>query len=292
MLQEMADAQAREGQGVPGLTVLINEGMLRDFESTYLTGAWVTLSDFVKALIKAEDCIRRIVPYRPGQWAAVLPRETVRKLLISIMKVPGRQPSLPLEGAIAEEAKVDRQLFASYGKQAVEIAAAIRGGASHEKVAELRESTGNPPLIDQMMRAIGRGAPRLFVDNAAFPALDGEPLPKTLRSDEVQKVRVRVASVNHVVGSILVNVQGVAAGSPVLARERRLIPIKCTGAENLKCLIAAQLADEEIEIHVGGELPTFSGSGSYDLQLLSIVDSAAVMERAIAKFARAHQLSL
>lgn len=292
MLQEMADAQAREGQGVPGLTVLINDGLLRGFESAYLTGSWTTLSDYQKALEKAEECILRIRPYRPGEWAAVVPTDLVRKVLISILKVPGRQPSLGLEGAIAEEAKVDRRLFTSSGKQAAEIAAAIRSGASYEKVEELRGSAGNPMLVDQMMRSMGRSAPRVFVDGGGFPALDGDALPKTLPSDEVQKLRVLVASVNSVDGRFLVNVQGVIAGNAALARERRLIPVKCAGAENLKCLIASQLAEEEIEIHVGGELPTFSGSGSYDLQLLRIVDATDVLHRAIGKVARANQLSL
>lgn len=292
MLQEMADAQGREGKGVPGITALVNEALLREFESSYLTGRWVTLGDYYKALDKAEAGIKAVVPYRPGEWAAVIPIDVVRQVLISIVKVPGRQHQLGLEGAIADEAKVERRLLTSTRKQADEIAQKIWDGASYEKYKSLCKDAHDEPRLVQMLRAFGPGSPNIHVDGGRFASLEGKPLPKTLRSDEVQKLRVRVASVNIVDGKVLVTIQKVLAGEAELERVRHLVPIKCTGAENLRILIAALLADEEAEIHVGGELPTFSGSSSYDLQLLRIVEGAELLVRSIGKVARSHQMDL
>ena len=292
MLQEMADTQARDGQGLHGMSVLINQTLLREFESSFLTGEWTTLADFQAALSKTANCIKLVVPYRLGEWAAVLPTSAVRGVILSIVKVPGKQHSLPLEGNASEQAKIAQQLFSTSGKQAVALAELIRKDICYEDYRDKLEQTQNPKHTEEILRSIGTSAAHFLVDGSGFPALTGEAVPKSLPSKVIHKLLVRVAGATSPTGLVQVAVQKVLSGDSLLAASRSLLEIKCPDGEKLKLLIAAQFTDMDVEIHVGGAIPTFTGSGKYDLQVVRIVGGAEVFRQAIKRMEKDQQLDL
>lgn len=296
MLQEMADAQARAGEGVPSLRALVSGSQLREYESQYLTGEWTTVADFITALEDAVGALRDLVAHGQGEWSAVIPTKEARRLIVSAMRVPGRQRRLPMYKDIEEAAHAEAALSLAAANRAVEIAADARErGMTIEELRERVTASNDSNLTLKALRAIRPGAPQILVDGHTFPALNGAALPKSMPSSRVHKLRVTVAAVNKVDCVANVAVQRVLQGDPNLESLRVLLPVKCPDPDARTHLIAAELADEIVEIHVGGEFPTLEGGRSYDLQLVALAphrSTAEMLEAAVTKMRQAEQLSL
>lgn len=296
MLQEMADAQARGGEGVPSLRGLVSASQLREYESQYLTGEWTTVADFIRALHHVVGTLRDLVAHGQGEWSAVIPTKEARRLIVSAMRVPGRQKQLPMYKDLEDAARAETALSLAAARQATEIAVDARErGMSIEELRQRVTATSDSNLTLKALRAIGPAAPQILVDGYAFPSLNGAALPKTLPSSRVHKLRVTVAAVHNVDCVAYVSVQRVLQGDASLESLRVLLPVKCPDPDSRKHLIAAELADEMVEIHVGGEFPTLEGGRSYDLQLVALApekSTAEMLESAVSKMKKAEQLSL
>ena len=295
MLQEMADAQARSGEGVSSLHALVSPNQLKEYESKYLTGAWTTVSDVVKALSEAARALRDVAAHGQGEWSAVIPTKDARRLLVSAMRVPGRQKQLALHVDLRDTAHAEAALSLAAAKRATEIAVEAREhGMYIEELQERLKASPDPHLTQKVLRAIRPTAPQILVDGTSFPSINGAALPRTLPSSRVHKLLVGVAAVNDVDCVSHVSVQSVLHGDGTLRNVRELL-VKCPDPTSRKHLVAAQFADEIITIHVGGEFPTMGGAGKYKLHLVELAaecSTAEMLEKAVNKIKRAEQLTL
>lgn len=275
---------------------LVSEDQLREYESEYLTGKYTTVTDLEKVLSNAVRTLRDVVAHGQGEWAAVIPTKDARRLIVSAVRVPGRQTRLPLYDDLRDATRAEAALSLAAATRATEIMVKAREHAMY--IEEYREELDNSPdrnLTQKLVRAIRPGASQIVIDGTSFPAMNGTALPKTLPSSRVHKLRVTVVSVNDAHCVAHVSVQRVLQGDATLESVRALLPVKCPDANSRKYLVAVQAADEILEIHVGGEFPTTGGAGNYDLHLLDLVadcSAAQMFQRAANKMKEAEQLSL
>ena len=285
MIQEAADSQACAEDGVISFTSVLNDRDLKSIESRFLGGQWMTMNSFGKLLDESEAIMKIVASsaHPPGRWSLLVPTRKVKALFFAIMRVPGLMPDLYEVDEFGEHVRVEKARAKATLGSAIRIAEALDSGEIkyHEELEAALLETADKESTREALKALKPVAPRFSDDGKPLASLSRDSVASSLPSRNGFRLRVCVkGGVNVVDGSAQVTIERSLDEQSLFREFRGLLRIKCPKASHQRLLLAAQLADEPVDVFLAAEIGVFLGRGvqRHVLTLVSVACQYALDE--------------